>query len=124
VLTSLLAGQERAHATAIYQHELQYLRAKPRFHEIQEAAADIQNTWLDVIEKGVADGSFRDDIEPRVFYRLIRDAVWLSIQWNRARSRTQIEGLAEDVIELFLHGFAAPRSGGKRSRRVSTGPKH
>jgi hypothetical protein len=38
----------------------------------------VQRVWLGVIERGVADGSFRDDIAPRVFHRLIRNAVWLS----------------------------------------------
>jgi TetR/AcrR family transcriptional regulator, cholesterol catabolism regulator len=115
VVCSLEVAEEQPHATAIYQHEAQYLRELPGFRGIQSAATDIQQTWLQVIEAGVADGSFRDDIPSWVFYRLIRDAVWLSIRWHRPDGPYSTRQLAEDVTALFLHGFAAaaPRSAGK-----------
>jgi TetR/AcrR family transcriptional regulator, cholesterol catabolism regulator len=108
VVTSLEIAEEQPHATAIYQNESQYLREMPGFHGIQSAAADIQQTWLRVIEAGVADGSFRDDIPSWVFYRLIRDAVWLSIRWHRPDGPYSTRQLASDVTSLFLHGFATP----------------
>jgi TetR/AcrR family transcriptional regulator, cholesterol catabolism regulator len=108
VVTSLEIAEEQPHATAIYQNESQYLREMPGFHGIQSAAADIQQTWLRVIDAGVADGSFRDDIPSWVFYRLIRDAVWLSIRWHRPDGPYSTHRLADDVTSLFLHGFATP----------------
>jgi AcrR family transcriptional regulator len=108
VVTSLKIAEEQPHATAIYQNESQYLREMPGFRGIQSAAADIQQTWLRVIEAGVADGSFRDDIPSWVFYRLIRDAVWLSIRWHRPDGPYSTDQLAGDVTSLFLQGFAAP----------------
>jgi TetR/AcrR family transcriptional regulator, cholesterol catabolism regulator len=107
VVTSLEAAEEQPHATAIYQNEAQYLREMPGFSEIQSAADQIQQAWLQVIAAGVADGSFRDDIPPRVFYRLIRDAVWLSVRWHRPDGPYSTGQFAEDVTSLFLHGFAA-----------------
>jgi TetR/AcrR family transcriptional regulator, cholesterol catabolism regulator len=106
VVTSLEVAEEQPHATAIYQNEAQYLRDTPSFHEIQSAVAEVQRAWVQVIEAGVADGSFRDDIPPRVFYRLVRDAVWLSIRWHRPGGPYSTQQLAEDVTSLFLHGFA------------------
>lgn len=108
VVTSLAVAEEQPHATAIYQNEAQYLRETSAFGDIQAAAAGIQQTWLQVIEAGVADGSFRDDIPARVFYRLIRDAVWLSVRWHRPDGPYSTSQLAEAVTSLFLHGFAAP----------------
>lgn len=117
VVTSLEVAEEQPHATAIYQNEAQYLREMAGFRDIQAAATEIQQTWLQVIEAGVADGSFRDDIPPWVFYRLIRDAVWLSIRWHRPDGPYSTHQLAEDVTSLFLHGFSAParRPAGKPS---------
>jgi TetR/AcrR family transcriptional regulator, cholesterol catabolism regulator len=106
VVTSLEIAEEQPHATAIYQNESQYLREMPGFHGIQSAAADIQQTWLRVIDAGVADGSFRDDIPSWVFYRLIRDAVWLSVRWHRPDGPYSTHRLADDVTSLFLTGFA------------------
>ena len=115
VVTSLEVAEEQPHATAIYQNEGQYLREMPGFSKIQSAAAEIQQAWLQVIAAGVADGSFRDDIPSRVFYRLIRDAVWLSIRWHRPDGPYSTHQLAEDVTSLFLQGFAVPAGGRKKS---------
>jgi hypothetical protein len=49
-----------------------------------------------------------------VFYRLIRDAVWLSIRWHRPDGPYSTQQLAEDVTALFLHGFAAPAHAEKK----------
>jgi TetR/AcrR family transcriptional regulator, cholesterol catabolism regulator len=116
VVTSLEIAEEHPHATAIYQNEAQYLRETPGFGGVQSAAADIQQTWLRVIEAGVADGAFRADIPSWVFYRLIRDAVWLSIRWHRPDGPYSTHQLADDVTSLFLHGFATrPNSAPRRS---------
>lgn len=104
VLASLQIATEQPDATAIYQNELHYLREQPRFADVLAGAANVQHTWLKVIEKGVADGAFRDDVDPRVFYRLIRDAVWLSVRW---RNPGPPERLAGEITSVFLDGFAA-----------------
>jgi TetR/AcrR family transcriptional regulator, cholesterol catabolism regulator len=107
VLSSLQLAREMPDATAIYQNELQYLRESPLFKDVQEAAADVQRAWLGIIERGVADGAFRDDIPPRVFHRLIRDAVWLSGRSQRSDGGYSTEQLADAITSIFLHGFAA-----------------
>jgi AcrR family transcriptional regulator len=110
VLTSLQLARELPDATAIYQNELQYLRQTPQFKEVQAAGADVQGVWLGVIERGVADGTFRDDIAPRVFHRLIRDAVWLSGRGQRPDAEYSTERLADDITSIFLDGFSARRA--------------
>ena len=106
-LTSLQVASEQPHVTAIYQNELQYLRERPQFAGVLAGAADIQRTWLLVIEKGVAEGSFRADIPPRLFYRLIRDAVWLSGRWHHPDRDYPTSQLADDITAVFLDGFSA-----------------
>ena len=115
VVTSLEVAQEHPHAQAIYQNEGQFMREMPGFEQVQSAAADVQQTWLRVIEAGAADGSFRRDIPPRVFYRLVRDAVWLSVRWHRPDGPYPTPRLAEDITSIFLDGFAA-RDPGDRAR--------
>ncbi|HTU75774.1 MAG TPA: TetR/AcrR family transcriptional regulator [Trebonia sp.] len=110
VHASLQLAREKPHATALYQNELHYLRENPRFSDVQEAAADVQRTWLDLIERGVAEGSLRADIPPRVFHRLVRDAVWLSSRSLRTDREYPAERLARDITSIVLHGFAAASS--------------
>jgi AcrR family transcriptional regulator len=107
VFASLQVAREQPDATAIYQNELQYLRETPRFKEVQAAASEVQQVWLGVLERGVADGSFRDDIAPRVFYRMIRDAVWLSGRGHRGDGGYTTAQLADAITSIFLDGFSA-----------------
>ncbi|HUA94760.1 MAG TPA: hypothetical protein VMB82_04455, partial [Acidimicrobiales bacterium] len=76
------------------------------FAAVRETSRDIQRTWLCVIEAGVASGEFRDDVDPAVFYRLLRDAVWLSVRWWRPDS---VDRLADDAATIFLTGYTARR---------------
>jgi len=107
IVASLEIAEEQPHATAIYQNEAQYLREMAGFGNIQSAAAEIQQTWLQVIAAGVADGVFRDDIPSWVFYRLIRDAVWLSVRWHHPAGEYPTSQLADDITAVFLDGFSA-----------------
>jgi AcrR family transcriptional regulator len=110
VLASVQLTREKPHATAIYQNELAYLREDPRFRGIQAASADVRQAWLDVIERGVAEGAFRSDVSPRVFHRLVRDAVWLSGRWHHGEGDSA-EQLADEITTIFLDGFAARPAG-------------
>jgi AcrR family transcriptional regulator len=107
VLASLQVARQQPDATAIYQNELRYLRESPQYSDVQAAAADVQRVWLGVIERGVADGAFRDDIAPRVFHRLIRDAVWLSGRGQHPDAGYSTDQLADAITSIFLDGFAA-----------------
>jgi AcrR family transcriptional regulator len=107
ITASLLAADAEPNATIIYQNEMNYIREMPQYEAVKEAAAEVQQTWLTVIEEGRADGSFRTDIEPRVFYRFVRDAVWLSVRWYRPEGPYTIEQLAADCASIFLDGYAA-----------------
>jgi AcrR family transcriptional regulator len=123
VLASLQTTAEHPYATAIYQNEQHYLREQPGFKIVQSAATDVQRTWLKIIKDGVADGSFRDDIEPRTFYRLIRDAVWLSVRYQKSNGASSVERMANEITSIFLDGFSAPAKRGQGSRAAGNGTR-
>jgi AcrR family transcriptional regulator len=123
VLVSLQVGRQQPDATAIYQNELRYLRESPQYSEVQAAAADVQRVWLGVIERGVADGAFRDDIAPRIFHRLIRDAVWLSGRGQHPDAGYSTEQLADAITSIFLDGFSArPAATSPRGKPLGQSP--
>lgn len=95
------------HAIEIYQNDASHLAQLPRGDTISQKAARIPQLWMSVIEQGVSQGDFRDDVPPRVFYNILRDALWRSVTWfDPAASRSRAE-LAEDCATIFLTGFAA-----------------
>ena len=69
----------------------------------------MQRTWLDVINTGIAQGAFRADLDPTIFYRLMRDAVWLSVRWFKPTAEYPVTRFADDCTSIFLDGLAAPR---------------
>ena len=49
------------------------------------------------------------DIDPKILYRLMRDAVWLSVRWFKPTKDYPIARLAEECTSLFLDGLATRR---------------
>lgn len=106
ILASLQMVEAYPHATEIFQNDANYLRQYERFSYLRNAAREVQNIWVDVINAGIEQGAFRSDLEPRVFYRLIRDALSMSVRWFRPTRDYSFAQLAEDCASLFLDGLA------------------
>ncbi len=93
------------YATEIYQANAPQL-AETGSAALREGARSIQQTWLSTIKDGVAAGELRADVEPNVFYRMLRDALWLSVRWYRPRrAGYSVQKLADDCTAIFLEGF-------------------
>lgn len=107
VVASLEVVEAHPHATEIYQNEVGYLTQIERFGYLKNAGKEVQSTWLEVITAGVREGVFRSDLDPKVLYRLMRDAVWLSVRWFKPTRDYPVSRFAEDCVNLFVDGLAA-----------------
>jgi len=116
VVASLCVVEAHPHATEIYQSDANYLGQFGRFGYLTDAASDVRRAWLEVISDGVSQGAFRADLEPGIAYRLMRDAIWLSVRWFRPTSQYPITRFAEDCTSLFLEGIAVPAVAGLGGR--------
>lgn len=104
VRASLAATEAHPHATEIYQNSANYLRTLDSYDEIRQGAAAIQTTWLRVLQVGVDAGDFRSDVPVKVLYRLIRDALWLSVRWFQPTPQYSRARFADDFVSTFLEG--------------------
>jgi AcrR family transcriptional regulator len=102
---SLQAASAHRHATEIYQNDGNYLRGFDRFGYLKNTGRELQNAWLDVINDGVRRGVFRSDLNVKVCYRLIRDALWLSVRWYKPTRDYPVSRLAADCTSIFLDGL-------------------
>ncbi|HKT05811.1 MAG TPA: TetR/AcrR family transcriptional regulator [Rugosimonospora sp.] len=107
VLASLQVVEAYPHATEIYQNDANYLRQYERFGYLRNVAREVQNVWVDVINAGIDQGVFRADLDPRVFYRLVRDGLWMSVRWFRPSRDYPLTRLADDCASIFLDGLTA-----------------
>ncbi|MFI5953124.1 TetR/AcrR family transcriptional regulator [Cryptosporangium sp. NPDC051539] len=95
------------HAVALYQNESALLAHLPGFSYVAETSNDIAVIWLDVLAAGRQEGVFRDDLEPGVTYRLIRDSVWGSVRWYKPDGRLGHEVVAEHYLAMLFGGLLA-----------------
>jgi AcrR family transcriptional regulator len=108
VQTSLSCMAAHPHATEIYQNDANYLAQNPRYEYVRKGAGKVRKSWLSVLEAGVADGTFRDDVPTWLMYHLLRDAIWLTVRWFQPSGAYNEAKLAEDCCKIFLKGFVAP----------------
>ncbi|MER7008686.1 TetR/AcrR family transcriptional regulator [Dactylosporangium sp. NPDC000555] len=106
IVASLEVVEAHPHATEIYQNDVNYLTQIERFGYLRNAGKEVQATWLQVLEAGIAQGVIRDDLDPKILYRLMRDAVWLSVRWFKPTAAYPITRLAEECTSLFLDGLS------------------
>ena len=94
--TSHTLSQHRA-ALAMLQHDFNYFATHPRFAYLPKALREIERIWITQLERGVAAGLFRADLNVRITYRLLRDILWLPM------SALQAGGFGTDeVVDSFL----------------------
>jgi AcrR family transcriptional regulator len=103
---SLQAVSAHRYATEIYHNDANYLRRFDRFGYLKNSGREVQNAWLDVINDGVRRGVFRSDLDVKVCYRLIRDALWLSVRWYKPTRDYPVSRLAADCTSIFLDGLS------------------
>ena len=104
VRASLAVTEAHPHATEIYQNSANYLRSLEGYDEIRRCATTIQTTWVGVLQAGVESGEFRSDIPLKVLYRLIRDALWLSVRWFQPTPQYPRARFGDDFVSTFLEG--------------------
>ncbi|MGW0117366.1 TetR/AcrR family transcriptional regulator [Streptomyces sp. NPDC003327] len=93
-------------AVAIYQKESRRLTEEPRFHYLADARRRFEKAWLGTLERGVADGVFRVDLDVRLTYRFVRDTVWVAASWYRPGGRHSPEEIARQYLSMVLDGIA------------------
>ncbi|GAA3384105.1 TetR/AcrR family transcriptional regulator [Cryptosporangium minutisporangium] len=107
IRSSFATIHERPHAVALYQNESSLLAHLPDFSYVAQTSNDIAQIWLDVLEAGRKEGTFRQDLEPGVAYRFIRDSVWGSVRWYSPDGKLGHEKVAEQYLAMLFGGLLA-----------------
>jgi AcrR family transcriptional regulator len=106
VCTSLESMVESRSAILIYQNEARFLAAQPRFSYLSAAHRKFEKIWTDVLKKGVKSGEFRDSIDPKLVYRLVRDTVWTAPRWYRPGGSLKPEKIIDQYMAVLVDGVA------------------
>lgn len=108
VLRSFEAIHHRHAAVAIYQDEAKHLIKLPQFGYIAVRNTEFRELWVGVLQRGVADDSFRADLDLEVAYRFMRDTVWVAVRWYRPGGTLTADQVARQYLTIVLDGISAP----------------
>ncbi|MBB2910697.1 AcrR family transcriptional regulator [Streptosporangium becharense] len=105
IRTSFAAIHDTPHAVAVYQNESGNLAHRERFGYVADYSSRIEQLWIRVLTAGQASGVFRRDIDVKLAYLLIRDAVWSTVRWYRPGGQFPSETVADQYLELLYGGL-------------------
>ncbi|WP_416564522.1 TetR/AcrR family transcriptional regulator [Nocardia testacea] len=109
VLASYEAFDRSHAAVAIYQSEAKRLRAAERFAYIDDYNREFRELWRRVLTSGVADGSFRPELDIDLAYRFLRDTVWVAVRWYQPGGGSiTVDTLAKQYLTIVLDGLTVP----------------
>ncbi|MFE5097216.1 TetR/AcrR family transcriptional regulator [Streptomyces sp. NPDC056638] len=97
---------QRRAAVAIFQKESRHLQDHPRFGYLADSQYGFEKAWLGTLERGVAAGVFRTDLDVRLTYRFVRDTVWVAASWYRPGGQHSPEEIARQYLSMVLEGIA------------------
>nr|WP_285581012.1 TetR/AcrR family transcriptional regulator [Actinoallomurus iriomotensis] len=97
-------------AVMVMQNDWNYLRQFDRFDYLARAEEETERLWVGQIKRGQETGLFRDDIDARLTYRMIRDTIWVAVRWFQPAGPLDAEGVADHYVAVLFDG-------------ISTGPR-
>lgn len=115
VVASYQAIHDHHDAVAIYQTEARRLSEQPRFAYIGERNDEFRAMWTALLRHGMADGTFRPDLDVELVYRFLRDTAWVGVHWYRPDGPIAVRDIAEQYLSIVLDGIAARRRPAKRT---------
>ncbi|MEU4411997.1 MULTISPECIES: TetR/AcrR family transcriptional regulator [Nocardia] len=105
---------DRHHAAvAIYQAEAKNLRDVERFGYIRDFNTEFRELWHRVLAAGVADGSFRAELDVELAFRFLRDTVWVAVRWYTPGGPITVQTLAQQYLTIVLDGLTVPEGTAK-----------
>jgi AcrR family transcriptional regulator len=109
VVASFEAIDQQHDAVAIYQNDARHLAAQQRFAYIPARLQEFRDLWQTLLRDGVADGSFRADLDVQLAYRFMRDTVWVGVGWYRPGGTLSVDTVAQQYLSIVLDGIATRR---------------
>ncbi|MGF3053052.1 TetR/AcrR family transcriptional regulator [Microbacterium sp. YY-03] len=99
--------EQQPDAVGLYQQESAFLSTVPGFEFLTEESNRIESIWIAALAEGQKDGVFREELDPALSYRFIRDAVWSTVRWFRPGGRHTAESLTNHLLNLLHAGLLA-----------------
>jgi len=105
IVLGLRAVVNNPHIVSITVHERKFLARHPSFAYVEDAWRANGKIWYGVLQRGVNDGIFRDDLDLHLLLRMINDLMAAAVDWYRPNGRYSISKIIDTQIALILGGI-------------------
>jgi len=104
-MVSFEAIEHRHAQVVIYQDEAKRLKPLDQFGFLEVRNREQRRMWVEVLKQGVAEGSFRPDLDVDLVYRFIRDTTWVSVRWYQPGGPLSAEEVGQQYLAIVLGGI-------------------
>jgi TetR/AcrR family transcriptional regulator, cholesterol catabolism regulator len=94
-------------ALTMLQNDWSYFSSQPRFAYMRKDLREIERIWITQLERGKEAGAFRADMDVKLTYRLLRDILWLPMNWRVAGGFSTDE-VVDALLRLLFDGITSP----------------
>ena len=94
-------------ALTMLQNDWNYFSSQPRFAYMRKDLREIEQIWISQLERGKAAGVFRADLDVKLTYRLLRDILWLPMNWRQAGGFST-DQVVDALLRLLFDGITSP----------------
>jgi AcrR family transcriptional regulator len=106
---TVLALDEHRDAILLLQNEWGLIRDIPRFRHLVKSGDEIAKVWTRLLERGMKEKVFRNDVPPGLIYRFARDALWVAARWYEPGHTYSLEQIADDYCKVVFEGITTRR---------------
>jgi len=105
---------ENPDVARIYRNDAQYIRETPALAESEERRQSNRVVWMEVVDAGITQGLFRQDLDADLAVRAMWDTILGSIRWFPPRGNADPDTVGDQLADLFLGGIRAPKKSRQR----------
>ena len=106
IRASFDAIDQHHNEVAIFQNDAGFLMGFERFAYLREHNRRFRTMWVGLLDEGMRSGALRDDLDPELTYRFIRDTVWVAVRWYRPGGDVAAQTVADQYLTILLHGIS------------------
>jgi TetR/AcrR family transcriptional regulator, cholesterol catabolism regulator len=103
-------------ALTMLQNDWSYFSTQPRFAYLRKDLRQIERIWMTQLQLGIDAGMFREDLDVKITYRLLRDILWLPMNALQAGG-FGTDQVVDSFLRLLFEGITSPAARGKAGRR-------
>ena len=102
----------------ILRNDAQYIKETPSLAAAETARQRGRSVWIALVEGGIADGTFRDDLDADVVVRAMWDGVLSSIRWFPPLGHADPVEIGGQLADFYLPRIAGADGAPVRRRQL------